>query len=43
MGGVYRPKGMEWTHPGFYVMPAISLLPIITLVIDQRRSRTHTE
>ncbi len=39
LGGVYRPKGMEMTEPAFYVMPAIFLLPIITLVIDQRRQR----
>ncbi len=36
-GGVYRPRGIELGEPGFYVMPAVMLLPIITLVIDQRR------
>lgn len=36
-GGVYRPRGMELDNPYFYVMPAVMLLPIITLVIDQRR------
>lgn len=41
MGGVYRPKGMELSEPAFYVMPTIFLLPIITLVIDQRRSRAR--
>ena len=41
MGGVYRPKGMELSDPAFYVMPVIFLLPIITLVIDQRRSRAR--
>jgi uncharacterized membrane protein YphA (DoxX/SURF4 family) len=39
LGGVYRPKGMEVTDPAFYVMPAILLLPIVTLVVEQRRLR----
>jgi uncharacterized membrane protein YphA (DoxX/SURF4 family) len=37
MGGVYRPKGMELDQPGFYVMPVILLLPLVTLMLDQRR------
>lgn len=37
MGGVYRPKGMDLHHPAFYVMPAILLLPVVTLILDQRR------
>jgi uncharacterized membrane protein YphA (DoxX/SURF4 family) len=37
-GGVYRPRGMELGEPAFYVMPAMLLLPIITYVIDRRRS-----
>jgi uncharacterized membrane protein YphA (DoxX/SURF4 family) len=36
-GGVYRPRGMEWGEPAFYVMPAVLLIPIVTLVIEQRR------
>lgn len=39
-GGVYRPRGMEWSEPAFYVMPAVMLLPIITWIYDQRRART---
>lgn len=39
-GGVYRPRGMEWSEPAFYVMPAMMLLPILTFVIDQRRRPT---
>jgi uncharacterized membrane protein YphA (DoxX/SURF4 family) len=39
LGGVYRPKGMEMTNPAFYVMPAIFLLPFVTLAIDQLRLR----
>lgn len=38
-GGVYRPRGIELDEPAFYVLPAVLLLPIITFVIDQRRSR----
>lgn len=42
-GGVYRPRGMEWGEPAFYVMPAVMLLPIVTWIIDQRRARrVHT-
>ena len=40
-GGVYRPRGLELGEPAFYVMPAVMLLPIITLVIDQRRARAR--
>ena len=36
-GGVYRPRGMEWSEPAFYVMPIVLLLPIVTLVLDRRR------
>ena len=41
-GGIYRPRGMELDNPAFYVLPAIVLLPVITLVLDalaRRRSR----
>lgn len=38
-GGVYRPRGMEWSEPAFYVMPAVLLLPIATFLVDQRRVR----
>lgn len=38
-GGVYRPRGIELDEPAFYVLPAVLLLPIVTLVIDQRRAR----
>jgi hypothetical protein len=36
-GGVYRPRGIELDEPAFYVMPAVLLMPIVTLVIEQRR------
>lgn len=38
-GGVYRPRGMEWSEPAFYVMPAVLLIPIVTFLVDQRRLR----
>ncbi len=38
-GGVYRPRRIELGEPAFYVLPAVMLLPIITLFIDQRRAR----
>ncbi len=38
-GGVYRPRGVELDNPAFYLLPAIAVLPIITLVVDQRRYR----
>lgn len=37
-GGVYRPRGVELGEPAFYVLPAVLLLPLITLVIDRRRA-----
>jgi hypothetical protein len=40
VGEVYRPKGAKPDEPGFYLFPVIVLLPIITLVIEQRRLRT---
>ncbi|MBA2539447.1 MAG: hypothetical protein H0V17_07430 [Deltaproteobacteria bacterium] len=36
-GGVYRPRGLELGEPAFYVLPVVMLLPIVTLVIEQRR------
>lgn len=38
-GGVYRPRGMELAEPAFYVMPVVMLLPVVTLVLEQRRLR----
>ncbi len=36
-GGVYRPKGMDPSDPAFYVLPLITLFPIVTLIVEQRR------
>jgi hypothetical protein len=38
-GGIYRPRGMALGDPKFYVLPAIALLPVITLVLDARARR----
>ena len=38
-GGIYRPRGTELDNPAFYVLPAIVLLPVITLVLDARARR----
>ena len=38
-GGIYRPRGIELDEPAFYVLPAVMLLPIITLIVEQRRRR----
>jgi len=40
-GGIYRPRGMEPSQPGFYVFPAMMLLPIVTFIIDQRRYKAR--
>ena len=36
-GGVYRPRGIDLGNPAFYVLPLITLFPIVTLVVEQRR------
>ena len=36
-GGVYRPKGMDLSNPAFYVLPLITLFPVVTLLVEQRR------
>jgi hypothetical protein len=38
-GGIYRPRGVELASPAFYVLPAIALAPVITLVLDARARR----
>lgn len=42
-GEIYRPRGVELHRPAFYVLPAIALLPVVTLVIDQMRHRRSRE
>ncbi len=36
-GGVYRPKGMDLSHPAFYALALILLFPIGTFLVEQRR------
>lgn len=36
-GGVYRPRGVDLSDPAFYVLPLITLFPIVTLLAEQRR------
>ena len=38
-GGIYRPRGVDWSAPGFYVLPVIAVLPLVTLVLDRARHR----
>ena len=40
VGEVYRPRGAKPDEPGFYLFPVIAMLPIVTLVIEQRRLKT---
>ncbi len=36
-GGVYRPKGMDLSHPAFYALFLVLLFPVGTLFLEQRR------
>jgi uncharacterized membrane protein YphA (DoxX/SURF4 family) len=36
-GGVYRPRGLEWHQPAFYVLPLLMLLPVVTYFVDRRQ------
>lgn len=39
-GGVYRPRGVDLGHPAFYALLLIALLPVVTVIVEQRgRSR----
>ncbi len=38
-GGVYRPRGVHFDDPAFYVLPTIMLLPLVTLYLDRRAHR----
>ncbi|MEM7049088.1 MAG: hypothetical protein AAF604_05490 [Acidobacteriota bacterium] len=40
-GGVYRPRGVDLSHPAFYVLPLILLFPIATWIVEQRRRRAR--
>jgi len=36
---VYRPMGADWSNPSFIVLQMITVLPLITFIIDYRRSK----
>ncbi|MEM1205564.1 MAG: DoxX family membrane protein [Acidobacteriota bacterium] len=36
-GGVYRPKGVDYGAPAFYVLLLLPLFPLVTLFLEQRR------
>ncbi|WP_428262295.1 hypothetical protein [Haliangium sp.] len=38
-GGVYRPRGVEFDQPAFYLLPAIALMPVVTWLIERWRRR----
>lgn len=38
-GGVYRPRGPDWSEPAFYVLPAVALIPVLALFLDRSRHR----
>ena len=38
-GGVYRPRGVEWGNPAFYLLPTIALIPVVTWFVERRRGR----
>ena len=38
-GGVYRPRGVAWNSPRFYVFPAMLVLVVATFILDQARCR----
>jgi uncharacterized membrane protein YphA (DoxX/SURF4 family) len=40
-GGVYRPRGGDWSEPAFYVLPLLTLVPLIALLLDRARRARH--
>ena len=38
-GGIYRPRGAEFGNPSFYLLPAITLYPLVTWLVDRSRYR----
>jgi hypothetical protein len=38
-GGVYRPRGAEWSEPAFYILPVVMVVPLVALVVDHVRCR----
>jgi uncharacterized membrane protein YphA (DoxX/SURF4 family) len=40
-GEIYRPRGVDLGHPGYYVLHLIALAPLVTLVIERARRRAR--
>lgn len=38
-GGVYRPRGADWSEPAFYILPVVMLVPLLALLLDRARRR----
>ncbi len=38
-GGVYRPRGVELANPAFYLLPLITVYPVVTWMLDRKRFR----
>ncbi len=36
-GGVYRPRGMDLGAPGFWLLGAIALVPLVAYAVERRR------
>lgn len=41
-GEIYRPIGPDWSNPAFVVLQVITVLPLLTFLIDYRRHRSNT-
>jgi hypothetical protein len=41
-GAIYRPRGVELDNPAFYLLIAVPLIPLVTLIMVRRRARRHT-
>ncbi len=38
-GGVYRPRGFEPDNPAFYLLPLVTVYPVVTWLLDRAWSR----
>jgi hypothetical protein len=41
-GAIYRPRGVELDNPAFYLLIAVPLSPVVTLIPVRRRARRRT-
>lgn len=42
-GGIYRPRGVELDNPAFYILPLITLFPLVTWILDRSRFQARTK